>query len=77
MELLSRPKGNNFISQILCGSWLQHLAPSAEVVALRGKMQDSKRKRKASEAANSEPYEVEYFARRHNISREQARELIR
>jgi len=43
-------------------------------------MPDSKRKRKASDrrkVANSEPYEVEYFARKHNISREQARELIR
>jgi Protein of unknown function (DUF3606) len=28
-------------------------------------------------AANSEPYEVEYFARKHDISREQARDLIR
>lgn len=27
--------------------------------------------------ANSEPYEVDYFARKHDISREQARELIR
>jgi hypothetical protein len=38
------------------------------------------RKRKASDrrkVANSEPYEVEYFARKHNISREQARDLIR
>jgi hypothetical protein len=41
---------------------------------------DSERKHKASDrrkVANSEPYEVEYFARKHNISREQARELIR
>jgi hypothetical protein len=41
----------------------------------------NKRKRKASSArrkvANSEPYEVEYFARKHNISREQAVDLIR
>ena len=39
-----------------------------------------KRKRKAIDrrkAANSEPYEVEYFARKHNISREQALDLIR
>lgn len=28
-------------------------------------------------AANSEPYDVDYFARKHAISREQARELIR
>jgi hypothetical protein len=38
------------------------------------------RKHKGSDrrkVANSEPYEVEYFARKHNISREQARELIR
>jgi Protein of unknown function (DUF3606) len=27
--------------------------------------------------ANGEPYEVGYFARKHDISREQARELIR
>jgi hypothetical protein len=27
--------------------------------------------------ANTEPYEVEYFARKHDISREQARDLIR
>lgn len=27
--------------------------------------------------ANSEPYDVEYFARKHNISSEQARDLIR
>ena len=27
--------------------------------------------------ANIEPYEVEYFARKHDISREQARDLIR
>jgi uncharacterized protein DUF3606 len=39
-----------------------------------------KRQRKALDrrkAANSEPYEVEYFARKHNISREQALDLIR
>ena len=38
------------------------------------------RKHKASDrrkVANGEPYEVEYFARKHNISREQARELMR
>jgi len=43
-------------------------------------MPDGERKRKASDrrkVANSEPYEVEYFARKHNISREQARDLIR
>jgi hypothetical protein len=43
-------------------------------------MPDSKRKLTASDrqkVANSEPYEVGYFARKHNISREQARELIR
>ena len=41
---------------------------------------DSERKHKASDrrkVANSEPYDVEYFARKHNISREQARNLIR
>ena len=27
--------------------------------------------------ANNEPYEIEYFARKHDISREQARDLIR
>ena len=27
--------------------------------------------------ANSEPYEIAYFARKHDISREQARDLIR
>ena len=27
--------------------------------------------------ANSEPYEVGYFAQKHDISRQQARELIR
>jgi Protein of unknown function (DUF3606) len=27
--------------------------------------------------ANTEPYEVNYFASKHDISREQARELIR
>ena len=39
-----------------------------------------KRQRKALDrrkAANNEPYEVEYFARKHNISREQALDLIR
>jgi hypothetical protein len=39
-----------------------------------------KRKRKVSarrKVANSEPYEVEYFARKHNISRQQALDLIR
>ena len=43
-------------------------------------MPDSKRKRGASDrrkVANNEPYEVDYFARKHDISREQARELIR
>jgi hypothetical protein len=43
-------------------------------------MPDGERKRKASDrrkVADSEPYEVEYFARKHNISREQARDLIR
>ena len=43
-------------------------------------MTDSKRKRGASDrrkVANSEPYEVDYFARKHDISHEQARELIR
>ena len=30
-----------------------------------------------SKVANSEPYDVEYFARKHNISQEQARDLIR
>jgi len=27
--------------------------------------------------ANNQPYEIEYFARKHDISREQARDLIR
>jgi len=27
--------------------------------------------------ANSDPYEIGYFARKHDISREQARDLIR
>lgn len=27
--------------------------------------------------ANNEPYGIEYFARKHDISREQARELVR
>lgn len=27
--------------------------------------------------ANNEPYEIEYFARKHDISREQARDLVR
>lgn len=39
-----------------------------------------KRKRKAStrrKVVNSEPYEVEYFALKHDISREQALDLIR
>ncbi|WKA26521.1 DUF3606 domain-containing protein [Bradyrhizobium roseum] len=43
-------------------------------------MSENERKRKGSDrrkAANSEPYEVDYFARKHNISREQARDLIR
>jgi hypothetical protein len=43
-------------------------------------MPDRKRKRGAPDRrtiANSEPYEVDYFAQKHDISREQARELIR
>jgi hypothetical protein len=43
-------------------------------------MSENERKRKGSDrrkVANSEPYEVDYFARKHNISREQARDLIR
>ena len=43
-------------------------------------MPDGKKKRDAlrrRKAANSEPYQVDYFARKHDISREQARELIR
>lgn len=43
-------------------------------------MPDGKRKRGALDRrmiANNEPYEVEYFARKHDVSREQARELIR
>ena len=46
---------------------------------MRGKM-DRERKHTASDrrkVANSEPYDVEYFARKHNISQEQARDLIR
>ena len=41
---------------------------------------DRERKHTASDrrkVANSEPYDVEYFARKHNISQEQARDLIR
>ena len=56
------------------------LAASSFAIRLRGKMNNSERKRKASgrrKVANSEPYEIEYFARKHNISRAQARELIR
>ena len=42
-------------------------------------MPDSKGRRGADrrKVANNEPYEVDYFARKHDISREQARELIR
>lgn len=51
-----------------------------EAIALRGEMPDSKRKRRTSDrrkVTNIEPYEIEYFARKHSISREQARALIR
>jgi len=37
-------------------------------------MQDN---RDRSRVSGSEPYEVEYFAQRHGITMEQARELIR
>lgn len=43
-------------------------------------MPDGKKKRSAlhrRKAANAEPYQVDYFARKHNISPEQARELMR
>ena len=42
-------------------------------------MSDDKNKqdgRDRSRVSGSEPYEVEYFARKHGISAEQARELI-
>ena len=43
-------------------------------------MPDSKKRRGGSDRrkiAASEPYEVGYFAKKHDITRDQARELIR
>ena len=43
-------------------------------------MPDSKKRRSGSdrrEVAAGEPYEVGYFAKKHDITRDQARELIR
>ena len=50
------------------------------MAGLRGAHALGKRKRDTLNRrmiANDEPYEVGYFARKHDIAREQARELIR
>jgi hypothetical protein len=47
---------------------------------LRGNMPDSKKRRGGSDrrkVAAGEPYEVGYFAKKHDITRDQARELMR
>ena len=41
------------------------------------KRDPKRRKLNGSMTANSQPYEIEYFAKKHDISREQARELFR
>ena len=47
---------------------------------LRGNMPDSKKRRSGPDrrkVAAGEPYEVGYFAKEHDITRDQARKLIR
>lgn len=56
------------------------LRPAMATTSREADMPDNDRrprKRGRREAANSVPYDVEYFAAKHDISREQARELIR